>query len=150
MWDGRSSHLKAEGAQLSVIPCLTCLEVWVCIHPPASVTSAHCSAMTALTSVCIPESFQFLLSRSCVNVSVGGSAKPSKGLEEWWDICLVYWKKQLVSDLPERGGVSASGNAAPASAADNGEERGGTVGSHYEGHMGDHRSAEGPTFNSHV
>ncbi len=66
VWDGRSSYLKDEGVQLSVMLCLTCSEVQVCIHPPSSVTSTHSSAMTALTSVCLLESFRFLQSRSCM------------------------------------------------------------------------------------
>lgn len=85
-----------------------------CASTSSSVTSARSSAMTALTSVCIPERLRFLPSRSCVLQGLG--EKPSKGLKQ--EICWVCRKKQLVSDLLHRGGVSASGHAAPAAAAD--------------------------------
>lgn len=59
--DDRSSYVKVERVPVSVILYLTCLGIFV--STPPSLTSACSSAMTA---VCIPESFQFLQSRSYV------------------------------------------------------------------------------------
>lgn len=57
------------------------------------------------------------------------------------EICYVWLKMLLVSDLLHGGGVSASG---PAAGATTNQERG--QGSHHEGHTVIHKNTKCPAF----